>query len=263
MAIFSTPTGPGGTPDLASLHRAVVDLQSTVGNIQTQNNTASSYFGVTTTFPVGAQPGSMAARRLPDGSIGVSVAGTNGFGGEVRIANAVASPYLSLQSAAGVPTTTQFPNDGQYGWYLNTSTGQYYWTLNVSGTMRFPCFDSISGMITAAQHGNLAGGALHAGATTGTAGFATAAQITTLTSNNTTLADITSGGAASHTLNSTGFFVNGVAVVGARDTGWSALGAFTPTRDYTAAASAATLGGIANALYTLVSVLKTHGLIGT
>lgn len=50
------------------------------------------------------------------------------------------------------PTTTELPQDGDYGWGINGTT--VYWAINDAGTIRFPTLSTLSGAITDTQHGD-------------------------------------------------------------------------------------------------------------
>lgn len=225
MAVLSAPSGGSGT-DLASLQRRVAGLTSSIQSIQTQTNTAPSLFSNTGGMvALGVVPGSLNVSRLQDGSITLDVADSSGFGNPLTIGASApdSANYIAPQTRAGSPTVTQFPSPGNFGWYKNTSTGQWYWTLNFGGTLVFQNLSTLSGTISALQHGNLTGGTLHAAATNTSSGFATAAQITQLnmaTSNIATVTaivtDITSTGTPTHTINGTVIYCNGVAVISAR-----------------------------------------------
>ncbi len=95
-------------------------------------------------------------------------------------------PYQTGTIAPSV--ATNFPADGDFGFYENTTGPTYYWTINHGGALKnisistltgWPiAFPSITGTITADQHGELgrttSGGSthpLHTNATTGEAGF--------------------------------------------------------------------------------------------
>jgi hypothetical protein len=107
-------------------------------------------------------------------------------------------PY---QTGTVAPTVaTNFPAEGDFGWYENTTGPTYYWVINHGGTLRnislstldgtlgptqhgdqsanvtaLHAMTQISGSITATQHGNFtaatANDSLHAAATTSHPGF--------------------------------------------------------------------------------------------
>lgn len=66
------------------------------------------------------------------------------------------SGFLSYQTGTVAPTVaTNFPEDGNWGWYLDTVTGYMYLPRNVSGTLYNITISTLAGTITGAQHGNL------------------------------------------------------------------------------------------------------------
>lgn len=82
----------------------------------------------------------------------------------------------------GLPTIDAFPEDGDYGWWIDQTAGKAYWSINVDGTIYYTTstvgginFTEISGTITDAQHGNLGratgGNPHHTNATTTQPGF--------------------------------------------------------------------------------------------
>lgn len=222
MAVLSAPAG-GSANDPASLARQMRALQSAIQSIQVQTNTAPTLFSNTGgKVPIGVVPGSLNVTRQQDGSITLDVADSSGFGNPLTVAATTpsSSAYLSPQTHTGAPSTTQFPLPGNFGWYKNTTSGNWYFTLNFGGSLVFQDISTLSGTITATQHGNLAGGALHAAATTSANGFATATQIVQLNQATTDTAavtaivtNITSTGTPTNTLNATVFYVNGVPVL--------------------------------------------------
>ncbi len=179
-------------------------------------------------------------------------------------------------SSATVPTTTQFPANGDWGWHLNTATSIYYIARNYSGTIQSTTLNGTSGAITAAQHGTLGAPAahpftvitgvisdaqhgsktlttLHAVATGAAAGFMSAAD-------KGALDDITTTGDAVNLLNGTEIQVEGTKVVGARITGWGDASGTTSRAAFNVTDGLTT---IAEHLGALINDLKTHGIIGT
>ena len=219
MAVLSSPPPGGGDEDPKAMARQIRALSSVVAQFQTQNNVAPGYFSpVNGKLPVGVPPGSMVARTLQGGSIALSIADANGNGQEVVIGGEApsASNYIPPQTHTGAPTTAQFPNNGSFGWYKNTSTGNWYFTLNFSGSMVFQDLATFTGTISAGQHGNLPGGALHAAASGSAAGFLSAADKGTYDANVATVNAITSTGTPGHIVNGTILYVGGVPVITAR-----------------------------------------------
>lgn len=265
MAVLSVPSG-GASGDLSAVQRQVRALQSSIQSIQTQTNTAPGLFSnIGGKLALGVPPGSVNAVRLPDGSISLDVADSSGFGNPLVIGSQApsSSNYIAPQTHAGAPTTTQFPSDGNFGWYKNTTSGNWYFTLNFGGSLVFQNLATFSGTISDTQHGSRSGGTLHAAATTSAAGFATAAQITLLGGLNTTVTDITTTGAVTELLNGSQLQVNGTKVVGARNTGWSQTGTFTTTKGLVVNTTSITAAQLGDIVYTIYTALVTHGLLGT
>lgn len=251
MAVISAPSGGSGT-DPAAIARQVRALQSSIQSIQTQTNTAPGLFSNSGgKVALGVVPGSLNAVRMPDGSISLDVADSSGFGSPVTIGGAApsSSSYLPPQTHAGIPTTTQFPASGNFGWYKNTTTGGWYFTLNFGGALVFQDFAGFGGAISDAQHGARGGGTLHTAATTSTAGFATGAQITLLNSVNTIITDITGTGTPSNTLNATTFYVGGVPVISARAASVALL------------AGAATLAQVITTVNSIITNIKANNFM--
>lgn len=182
------------------------------------------------------------------------------------------------------PTTTNIPNNGEWGWHFDSAAAVYYIARNNSGIIITPGIAGFSGTISVTQHGNLSGAgattmhsltqinnlvftsfsgsisaaqhgsqtedSLHAAATTSVAGFLSATDKTTLNANTTLLTDITSGGTVTHFLNCTLLAVNGVTVVNSRK----------------AAVTTVPTGGSADpslnatAINSLINRLQAHGL---
>lgn len=89
---------------------------------------------------------------------------------------------LGTQFGTGLPTVDAFPNEEDYGWWIDEAAGKAYWSINVGGTVYFTTstvgginFTEISGTITDTQHGNLGrqtgGSPHHTNATTTQPGF--------------------------------------------------------------------------------------------
>lgn len=206
--------------------------------------------------------------------------------------------YIPLSTSNTTISTTDLPQNANFGWHLNTSTGFYSWGYNANGTIVYQNLRDFAGTISATQHGNQTVTTLHAAATSSGAGFMTITQVNQQTTNvaniatntaniasntstitaqgtdinsiNTVLTDITTTGTASHFLNCTHLDVNGTQVVGPRDTAWTLGGVATVIKNYSADAAAAAASSKAsgdyltvwNSIYTIVNTLAVHGLIG-
>lgn len=153
-------------------------------------------------LPRGARRGSMASRPTATG-LAVRVFGDRGTSKEVEIPSDLSSTlsgldtdvefllhYKGLQTGTAPPTTTEFPADGDYGWFIDTTPAPdvIYFAYNNSGTIITPSvsvslnFTDIAGTITATQHGALTTNATasHSNATTSQAGFFSATDKTKL-----------------------------------------------------------------------------------
>jgi len=71
-------------------------------------------------------------------------------------------PYQTGTVAPSV--ATNFPNDGDFGWYENTTGPTYYWVINHGGTLRNISLSTLAGSLATGQHGDLSAdsGAIHA-----------------------------------------------------------------------------------------------------
>jgi len=87
------------------------------------------------------------------------------------------SNFMAYQTGTVIPTVAaNFPTDGSWGWYLDSTTGYLYLPRNAGGTLRNITITTLEGVITITQHGNqsAAGGTSHA--FTQISGAITAAQ---------------------------------------------------------------------------------------
>lgn len=189
---------------------------------------------------------------------------------QVEVPDSV-TQYQDPQTGTGAPTTTQFPNSGDFGWYQDTGASTVYFVWNNAGTVTGPSLSILSGSITAAQHGILTNNAVarHSNVTATVDGFMVAADkvkldaATTATTASTLV--LRSGGGG---INAVQYNVNGTLVVAAQDTGWSMAGglildksmvAFTPGVTYTATDLTKIMKYV-NAIFDLV--INRHGLAG-
>lgn len=133
--------------------------------------------------------------------------------------------YQDPQGGIVAPALVNYPKDGDFGWYRDTVGAVTYFTWNRSGTL-YSLSDSIttlSGSITAAQHGVLTNNATarHSNVTTTVDGFMSAADKVILNGATTSTTGSTlvlrgSGGA----INATSYNVSGTQVAGSRKTGY-------------------------------------------
>lgn len=133
------------------------------------------------TAPRGTKLGDMAASHHPRGAL-LTVYGDRGTATRVVIPrNSVEN--LGTQLGTGTPVIENFPEDGNYGWWIDEGAGTAYWTINIEGTLYWTTaangginFTQISGTITNDQHGALGrqtggGSPHHTNATTAQPGF--------------------------------------------------------------------------------------------
>jgi len=63
--------------------------------------------------------------------------------------------YIAYQDGTTAPTTAEFPNDGDWGWYKDETTQYIYFVLNHNGAILKQRIETLTGSITSSQHGNL------------------------------------------------------------------------------------------------------------
>lgn len=152
--------------------------------IRRQNNRSPQLLqartGVQNKAPVFMAKGDFATSLHPRGAL-MAVAGDKNSREYIIIPrNSVQN--LGTQFGTGLPTVDAFPNEEDYGWWIDESAGKAYWSINVGGTVYFTTstvgginFTEISGTITDTQHGNLGrqtgGSPHHTNATTTQPGF--------------------------------------------------------------------------------------------
>lgn len=136
--------------------------------------------------------------------------------------------FQDPQSNQGPPTTANFPTVGDFGWYRDTTGNKTYFVQNRAGNVEGVTpsalginFTDISGTITDAQHGNRAGGALHAAVTSSVNGFmlATDKVILDAATNSPTASTLVLRGSGGG-INALAYNVSGTQVVQARGTGY-------------------------------------------
>lgn len=181
-----------GTDLKTALRKAQYNTQA-----QLQAPTNKSVFGSVTT--TGAKNGDQFTSIAPDGVFTVSVFDKNSNAASVTIPPGLSpdlANLLAFQTGTTDPVVSNFPDDGNWGWYYNTMTGKLWVPRNYQGSLIYPDFVSISGTISDTQHGSRGGGTLHANATTSVAGFESAADKTNLDTNTADLAAATSAATA-------------------------------------------------------------------
>lgn len=257
--------------DVAKLvRRALASSQSTL-NQGPQSFAAITRGGL---LPKGLTEGSTGTAPTGDGGITLTTVGTANQQTTLNISAAL-TLYVALQTGTAAPTTAQFPQEGNFGWYVNTATSDVYWVINRGGSVVGPTIGTFSGNISDSQHGNrgrlVNAAAMHTGATTSEAGFMSSADKTKLddATNNTvasTLALRTSGGNCNFatvnlvTIGGTAgqLQVDGIKVVGAQGNAVAnavAAAADPPTQTE--------FNNFVTQFNTLLGRLRTHGLINT
>jgi hypothetical protein len=249
-------------------------------------------------LPVTA-PGSLHTVRDENGMT-LHITGPNGVPGTGFHIPSSINLFAGVTTSTGAPTTTEYPDDGEYGFHYRSSNDRFYWTVNYGGTIRFPhlatlegAVSDLSGTITLTQHGDLSGDALtkhkfaqisgaitatqhgsqtlatlHAVADASNNGFMTAAQVTKLANYPADCTAVANDSNAvqrvAGVINAVSYNSTGVRVVGARQTGWALA---TGTADRTTFATATvTLAELAQRVKALIDDLHAtagHGLIGT
>lgn len=132
-------------------------------------NAQTVHFGVDNgdSLPGGVTPGSLATWQDESNFYLSKADGSKQFAAPFSIPKSLTG-FSGLTESATVPTTTDLPDDGNFGWHLNTATGEYSQAYNDGGVIVFQSLSTLtgsisdlSGSITEAQHGNLATGTLH------------------------------------------------------------------------------------------------------
>lgn len=123
-------------------------------NLASQLQKPSSLGIVNGPNPIGQKEGDTITRYLPSGALAISVYDAKGQPATSIIA-ADSKSATAFQTGTVPPTVANFPAPGDNGQYLDTVLNQLYIVRNYNGSLIFPNFVSISGTITAAQHGDL------------------------------------------------------------------------------------------------------------
>lgn len=112
--------------------------------------------------PTGQGEGDQTTRLLDGGGFLFSVYDQEGNPAELALA-ADSSTNLAFKTGVVAPVVADYPNPGDNGQFYDTVLSQLYIVRNYGGALIFPNFVSISGTISAAQHGDLsgAGGTMH------------------------------------------------------------------------------------------------------
>jgi hypothetical protein len=153
-------------------------------DIRRQNNRGSQLMqariGFQNKAPVAMYNGDLGVSRHPRGAL-FALPGNGGTREYFVIPRDTAS-NLGTQEGTGVPTTTGFPNNGDYGWWVDAAAGKAYWVLNNDGIIYYATstasginFTDITGELSDTQHGDrgriTGGNPMHTNATATEAGF--------------------------------------------------------------------------------------------
>lgn len=245
--------------------------RNSLNNLADQLRLPSSGARYTNALPKGNGEGDQNTTVAQDGTVTLTTYDKLGNPMSVNVA-ADSSTNLAFKTGTAAPALTDYPNDGDNGWFYNTTASQLWYVRNYQGTLVYINFVSVSGTITDAQHGDRGGGTLHAAVTGAANGFMIAADktkldnaVSTATASRLVIRDGTAGAAFGGTLTyatatgttlnatdvnsttvnattadmSSQYRVGGTRVVTSRQTGWTI---WTGTRDrtvhgtYTAAA---------------------------
>lgn len=161
--------------------------------IRRQNNRASQLMqarvGSQNKAPVQMYVGDVGVSRHPRGAMFALPGARNTR--EYFVIPRDTAHNLGIQEGTGVPTTDGFPNDQDYGWWVDTAAGKSYWALNVGGLIYYVTstvgginFTDITGTISDTQHGNrgraTGGNPMHTNGTATEPGFLSTAFFTLL-----------------------------------------------------------------------------------
>lgn len=153
-------------------------------DIRKQNNRGSQLMqariGAQNKAPVTMYIGDVGVSRHPRGALFALPGAQNSR--EYFVIPRNTASNLGTQEGTGVPTTIGFPNDGDYGWWIDAAAGKAYWTVNNNGSIFYATsttgginFVDIAGTISDTQHGNrgraTGGNPMHTNATTTEPGF--------------------------------------------------------------------------------------------
>lgn len=107
-------------------------------------------------FPRGTKEGDITLRVFRQGEqLNIGMVDETGTRRELPITRALTSFIAPQQAGSAPPTTTEFPVDGNFGFFRDTVAGKQYWVLNDAGTIRNVSVSTLEGSITSAQHGDI------------------------------------------------------------------------------------------------------------
>jgi len=176
-----------------------VAVRKILYDIDAQSQRSTQQQGITNQRPTGTKDGDTTTRLTPGGNVALAVYDAKNNYVEATIPPGLADDLahlLKFQTGTADPGVANFPLDGDWGWYYNTTTSKLWVPRNYNGVLIYPDFVSVSGTISDTQHGSRAGGNLHPNATTSVAGFESAADKTNLDANTADLAAATSAATA-------------------------------------------------------------------
>jgi hypothetical protein len=150
-------------------------MRSSLYDVANQLRRPSTAGTFSNRLPTGQKAGDQTTQVAQDGTFSLSVFDANGNPITARLPNDINS-NTPFKEGAAAPALTDYPNDGDNGWYYNTTAGTLYYVRNRQGTLIYLNFVAISGTITAAQHGDLSAAVATMHAFTQITGSITAAQ---------------------------------------------------------------------------------------
>lgn len=262
-------------------------------DLQAQANSRTAQRGISNRRPAGTKRGDTTTRIANGNTVAVATYDSKGKFIEKVLPSDINSS-VAFKTGAVPPVVADYPNDGDNGQFYDTALQQLYIVRNYLGTLIYPNFVSISGTIsaaqhgdlsgagatpmhaftqmagaiTAAQHGSLAGGALHDAATGAANGFMTAADFTklanavsTATASRLVIRDATAGAAFGGTLTAAAISASG----NINTTTFYEVDGVQVVKEQQAAIAGAdgTLADATTKLNLVIGRLRAHGLIAT
>ncbi len=151
-------------------------VQSQVKQLQSQLNQQQNVQSVTDRLPNGRGRYGDTSMRVSKNGIDIIIRDSRGGLRRAQIGTDI-NNYLGLVESTSAVALSNFPNEGNWGWFRNTSTDKLGLYRTVNGAVRGIDLSTIIGTISAAQHGDLSGaGATPMHAFTQIAGTITATQ---------------------------------------------------------------------------------------
>jgi hypothetical protein len=136
--------------------------RNSLNNLADQLRLPSSGARYTNALPKGNGEGDQNTTVAQDGTVTLTTYDRMGNPMSVNVA-ADSSTNLAFKTGTADPVLADYPNDGDNGWFYNTTASQLWYVRNYQGTLVYINFVSVSGTISALQHGDLsgAGGTMH------------------------------------------------------------------------------------------------------